>query len=84
MYTPNMPFQWLGPTIEKRAQDREEYKDGGCYYRGFQIAASCLACPLPECKLDNVEWAEAFIPVEARSVTNTGAGRPHFKKREEN
>lgn len=58
-YTPNMPFQWQGPPVQSYAG--EEWKDTGCRHRGVQISTSCLDCPLQECKLDNVKWADLFI-----------------------
>jgi len=62
-YTPNMAFQWPSAvTNNTDSAERENVRlDQGCSYRGVRISTTCLTCPLQECKLDNIKWANVFI-----------------------
>jgi hypothetical protein len=35
--------------------EQVHYVDNGC-----EVSGTCLACPLPQCKFDNISWYRAY------------------------
>jgi hypothetical protein len=63
--------EWPRPLTEDNVSERRYreggYADTGCSERGEVISTSCLECPLPQCKYDDLEGATEWLQAR-RSV----------------